>query len=538
MAEFLAPIEGSRIDTAPTDAITGVRAGVFHSVIHEQWSTMAIGTMVARSNIVQDADGYAYVVTASSLTSTTLTLRKFSPAGYPVASYAIGFATVPGDLIYASDDRIWMPEPGTADIHAFNPATGLWTAYTVAGLTLVFGTGQLTNAALVEGADGNLWVAEYDPAFIAAERFAVINMSGVLQAQHNNGSWSNATTLVLGPDDRIWYASGTQVEAINTSGTVTAYTLDGAVIHSVHRGSNGSMYAVTGSGIIKFEVDGGTVLEYLAFPEPLKSSAAVNLPRGHACEFDDKLFIPYGGRVLAVDLVEDEVISYETNAVVDPVRLITFESESIIGVDLTTGLPFRYWPDGAASTTISVEGKAASSVNPVPVYSAGSTKATYMATSGPFTPGATPEDVFTITGSGTKVVKVLGIWLTTEKDTGSTTDAWYLKKRSAANSGGTSAACTAVPLDSASPPATATVLSYTADPTLGNLVGSIASYKLAPFDVATAGQSTPIHCLFNAHLSGQPVVLRSVNEVLAVNHNNAALPAGLVISATVLWTEE
>lgn len=158
--------------------------------------------------------------------------------------------------------------------------------------------------------------------------------------------------------------------------------------------------------------------------------------------------------------------------------------------------------------------------------------ASYMAASAPFTPGASPQDVFSITGSATRAVRVLGIGLSTIQTTAGM-NAWSLVKRSTANSGGTSVAVAAVPTDKTQPGASATVLQYTGNPTAGTLVGGIWNGRI-PSPVAASAVVIP-HVWIN--LERMTVLLSGVGDVLAWNFGGAALPPGLSVQACVWWTE-
>lgn len=158
----------------------------------------------------------------------------------------------------------------------------------------------------------------------------------------------------------------------------------------------------------------------------------------------------------------------------------------------------------------------------------------YRAASAPFTPGATPQDVFTITGSATRSVRVTGSGIYTVQTTAGI-NAWLLNRRSTANSGGTSAPVTAVADDPSYPAATATVRQYTANPTTaGTLVGSPWSGRIvspAPASVASViGKELD-------SLSRKPITLTGIGDVLAWNFNGAALPAALSVQAWVSWDE-
>lgn len=157
-----------------------------------------------------------------------------------------------------------------------------------------------------------------------------------------------------------------------------------------------------------------------------------------------------------------------------------------------------------------------------------------------FTPPATPTDLFTITGSGTKTIRVISV-IAGFTQTTAGVNRIYTVKRSTANSGGTSSAPTAVPHDSTNAAATATVLSYTGNPSTGSLVGNIAINNCYSPILAT-GTSGPNYQVSPTgtvtELLAQPVVLRGTGEVLAINFNGAALPTGLSVTGTITWIEE
>lgn len=165
-----------------------------------------------------------------------------------------------------------------------------------------------------------------------------------------------------------------------------------------------------------------------------------------------------------------------------------------------------------------------------------STSATYSANIRNFTPAATPTDVISITGAANRTIKVLKVVLSATQTTAGMNE-WLLVKRSTANTGGTPTAATAVPFDSQNPTATASVVSYGANPSaLGTTVGIVDAQK-APAQASTGTTSALLE--FNLdHLDASPVVLRGVNDVLALNFNGAAVPAGLAMDCTVYWTEQ
>jgi hypothetical protein len=146
------------------------------------------------------------------------------------------------------------------------------------------------------------------------------------------------------------------------------------------------------------------------------------------------------------------------------------------------------------------------------------TTATYLAVSNNFLPATNPTDIFTITGSATKIIKIRRIFFAGVKSASAIVDV-LLVKRSTANTGGTSTAIPIVPNDSTNSAATAVVRNYTANPTLGTTLGFVDNKKY----FINGGISDISNQLFefNGTLK-QPIVLRGIGEVLAVNLNATA----------------
>ncbi len=165
------------------------------------------------------------------------------------------------------------------------------------------------------------------------------------------------------------------------------------------------------------------------------------------------------------------------------------------------------------------------------------TQFTYRAVSTAFTPGATPVDVFTLTGSATTNCYVTRMGISTTQSTDGT-NAFFIAKRSTANTGGTSANPAIVPLDSQNPAATAVATQYTANPTAGVLVGYVwGGWVFSPL-VTTAAAGTSLVEVDFMDMFGQPLTLLSASEVVGWNFKGAALPGGLSVIAYVEWYEQ
>ena len=162
--------------------------------------------------------------------------------------------------------------------------------------------------------------------------------------------------------------------------------------------------------------------------------------------------------------------------------------------------------------------------------------ATYSAATTSFTPGATPQDVFTVTGSATKVIRIIRMSLSTTQTTAGI-NTWFLLKRSTANSGGTSTSLTTVSNDSNDAAGTAVARQYTANPTAGTLVGTMRTFKILGASL-TSILHPQILIDFTDNGLSEGIVLRGITQVFALNFNGAALPAGLAVSVDIEWTEE
>ena len=171
-------------------------------------------------------------------------------------------------------------------------------------------------------------------------------------------------------------------------------------------------------------------------------------------------------------------------------------------------------------------------INQEETYSATSTTAAGVA--GSITLAALATDFFTITGSASKIIRVrkMRLWILSAANFNPQI---LLVKRSTANTLGTSTASPIVPSDSANAAATATVLSYSANPTLGTLVGAIGDARTYSSAIASPTYISAVDYDFT-RLGAQPIVLRGTGEVLAFNFNGVTL-AGALVNCEVEWTE-
>lgn len=168
------------------------------------------------------------------------------------------------------------------------------------------------------------------------------------------------------------------------------------------------------------------------------------------------------------------------------------------------------------------------------------TKNTYAASTAAFTPAAAATDVFTISGSASKTVKVLSLVLSGVQTAGGNIATVSLVKRSAVNTGGTAVASTKVPHDSSIATATAVVQHYTANPTgLGAAVGTVYNPRASVPAAGNVGSPASILQYAAPDPSlGEPITLRGTAEVLAISLGGVTPTGAAGFQVTALWTEE
>lgn len=176
------------------------------------------------------------------------------------------------------------------------------------------------------------------------------------------------------------------------------------------------------------------------------------------------------------------------------------------------------------------------STNPMSITPIDGIKNTYSSAINTVTLAASPTDIFTITGSATKTIRILQVNFTgsTTSNSGNLSDV-RLIKRSTANSGGTSTTPVVVPFDSTSPAGTAVVTSYTANPTLGTTVGILKANRVRFQN--DGGGSSPLVTWEFGNRPGKAIILRGTSEVLAINLNGVSITGG-IYSCDIEWTEE
>jgi hypothetical protein len=164
-------------------------------------------------------------------------------------------------------------------------------------------------------------------------------------------------------------------------------------------------------------------------------------------------------------------------------------------------------------------------------------KPTYTACINAYTPQATPHDFLTLTGNAGVVARLLAI----EVFYAATAAAAYevgVYYNSAADTGGTSTALTAVPHDPTDGAASCSVVAYTGAPTAGTAVGLIRAGRVVGGTTTGGGSGIcPLLFSWTANNDKAPV-LRAANQQIVLNGFATALPSGSVFEIRVTWSEE
>ncbi len=182
---------------------------------------------------------------------------------------------------------------------------------------------------------------------------------------------------------------------------------------------------------------------------------------------------------------------------------------------------------------------------PVRTEVVAASRITYAASNTGLALAAAPTNIATLTGSATKLVKLVKIGLTLScTGLGVTSLDALLQKFSSALTGGTAVALTMVPMDANNAAATALAQNWTANSTGGGaLVGNIRAQKIMPQWAGPAiatdfpEQAMP-QVIWDFQGVEGPPTLRSASQVLSVNLNGGTLIATTTFAVYIVWTEE
>lgn len=150
-------------------------------------------------------------------------------------------------------------------------------------------------------------------------------------------------------------------------------------------------------------------------------------------------------------------------------------------------------------------------------------------------PAASCTDIATLHGDGTRRIRVQRV-IVSGIATASDSTPIALVMRSTKATGGTAVAMTAVPHAAYQPASIATVNNYTANPTVGTIIGIVQTARLILAKAAATGAGTVL--VFNFDGDERVLILSSSTAQLAVSLNGGTVPSGAAIDVSFTWTEE
>lgn len=160
---------------------------------------------------------------------------------------------------------------------------------------------------------------------------------------------------------------------------------------------------------------------------------------------------------------------------------------------------------------------------------------TYTATILNLSPAANCTDLFTLSGISGGKVRIVALDISATRTNTGYID-FVALLRSTANTGGTFTTIPGITHESTDAASAATVLAYTANPTLGTLRGNVHVQKLfiPSANAASSSGDSTIDIIKNI---GKPITLLSPDEIFALNLNGQTV-AGGAFNIAISWIEE
>lgn len=165
---------------------------------------------------------------------------------------------------------------------------------------------------------------------------------------------------------------------------------------------------------------------------------------------------------------------------------------------------------------------------------------TYAATSIGLVPASSATDVACITGNATTITRVQGIRVSGSAGTLVSLPV-VITKHASANTGGTAALTTALPVpykyDPQNPAPLSTTTAWTANPTIVDAAPGLLDAGIVTLNVTTAAGGAPTNFSWNTRAYNEPPVLRSTAQQVCVNLNAVTVSSGL-LAISFFWTEQ
>jgi hypothetical protein len=174
-------------------------------------------------------------------------------------------------------------------------------------------------------------------------------------------------------------------------------------------------------------------------------------------------------------------------------------------------------------------------------------KTTYSAAFFGLVPAASATDIICISGSATKTIRVQNIKLSGVAGTLVTTPV-VLVSHVSLDTGGTAASTTANPANTiakrllSDPTATATLVSYTANPTIVDASPTYLDTQYITLGVSGTSVLPSVTTIFDfglytSELQREPSIIANSTRQICVNLNGVSVSSG-VLAGSITWTEE
>jgi hypothetical protein len=511
------------------------------------------------------APGIADAGSAATTSQNALVVALSPSSPLPAGSNALGSVSISSGSVTVSSGTITSITDPVAVTGTFwqatQPVSGTVTAnagtgtFAISAASLPLPTGAATQTTLASiltntPALGQATMAGSSPVVIASDQSAIpvtltsTTVTGTVAVTQSTSPWIVAGGGTAG-------APGTAVLTVQGISGGTAIPISGTVT------ANNASVSATGSGVPADAtyIGGLSTGGNLTAPGiTLASTAATAAQQALVVALSPNSPLPAGSNALGSVSVTGTVTVSGTVAVTQStspwVTQDTSDGSVSGGTAGTTSLLAGLVHHTAAPTLTngqqaSLQGDASGNLlvnlnTPLPAGSnlIGSVSistpntATYRAATFTLTTAATPTDILTIQGSSTKTVTITRISISgTQTQAGNALV--RLIKRSTANTGGTAAALTNVPLDSNNSAATAVVSAYTANATLlGTATGDIDDVQVFVPDATT----NPAATVLNFGTYAQAAVLRGTSQFLCLNLNGVTM-TGNGLNISVEWTE-
>jgi len=167
---------------------------------------------------------------------------------------------------------------------------------------------------------------------------------------------------------------------------------------------------------------------------------------------------------------------------------------------------------------------------------------TYSASSVALVPAASATDIFRISPGTTKNISIKNIKVTGTAGTAVTTP-FLVYRRASLDTGGTPATSLALPvagkLLASDPASTATLVAYTANPTVVDSSPVLLDVITPTLAVTTTANTPPVPAIYGELLSWFShglVLQKNTTQQICVNLNAVSVSSG-VLNITMIWTE-